>query len=265
MNKEKSTNYFQVPLYFHDYGLQVFTHIEYDIIHYILRNTIGWNKKDFVVSIKTIALMKHYNEKNIIKAINNLIDKTGVFNKIVYREKGSYTKKTKYFISENSVELLNDYVKRNIPPDFFERKKAIENRSIEAEKRLQEGREKLLQKQKELLQPVKDEPPVSVSLTTDNNITEITDEKQEELNYLLEAYQSIINNYDPDECNQDTFKEYKEDTYGCYLYDIPKESDDDKIDIRLSDLIHLTDDTKTIEFYNTLIKNKKMVGTLRPI
>jgi hypothetical protein len=254
-------DFFAIPLCFHDYGLQVFSHIEYDILNYILRNTIGWNRKDFVVSIKTIALMKHYNEKNIIKAINTLIDKTGVFNKIVYREKGSCIKKTKYFISDNSVEILNDYVKRNMPADFEERKKSIENRSIEAEKRLNEGKEKLLKKQQELLQEIKNAPPVYVSLGSVNLYeTEITDEKQEELSNLLEAYQDIINNYDPDDMFNYTFKEYKENAYEIYLGHIPVEKEDDKIDLKLSDLIHLTDDRKTIELYNSLIKCKKMVG-----
>jgi hypothetical protein len=259
-----------VPLYFHDYGLQVFTHIEYDILNYILRNTIGWKddknnyRKDFHASIKTIALMKRYNEKNIIKAINNLIEKTGVFDKVVYREKGSCLKKTKYFITENSVELLNEYVKKNMPADFFERKKAIENRTIEAGKRLSDGKEKLLKRQQELLQSVKDEAPAFISLKTENtDETEITDEKQDELFCLLDAYREIINDFDPDECcdwQYNNFKEYKDGCYESYMGHIPDEKDDGKIDIRLSDLIYLTDDIKTIDFYNTLIKNKRFTG-----
>ncbi|GHV00383.1 hypothetical protein FACS189483_10420 [Spirochaetia bacterium] len=257
MNTKKNEGFFQVPEYFHDYGLQVFTHIEYDLLHYILRNTIGWNRNECIVSIKKIALIKHYSEKNIITTINNLIDKTGVFNKVVYREKGSCIKKTKYFINENSVKLLNDYVEKNIPADFWEREKAIENRSKEAEKRLQEGKEKLLEKQKGLLQALKNDT-ADITETNNQNDTEMTDEKKEHLLYQLDAIKEIINDYDPDECwQQDTFKEYKEYMYQCYLCYVPEETNDDKIDIRISDLINLTNDKKTINFYNTLIKNKR--------
>jgi hypothetical protein len=78
MNVKKGIDYgfFATPLYFYDYGLQVFSHIEYDVLGYILRNTIGFKRLEFDASIKKIALIKHYSEKNIIKAINNLIEKS---------------------------------------------------------------------------------------------------------------------------------------------------------------------------------------------
>jgi hypothetical protein len=259
MKPKKNEGFFQVSLFFHDYGLQVFTHIEYDILHYILRNTIGWGKNECIVSIKMIALIKHYSEKNIIKAINNLIDKTGVFNKIVYREKGSCIKKTKYFISDNSVELLNDYVEKNIPATFLEKKKDIENRSKEAEKRLQEGKEKLLERQQALLQSLENNT-TDTTETNNQNETEMTDEEQERLFYKLNAIQEIINDYGSAECWEDNFKEYKENLYLCHIGYVPDETYDEKIDIKISDLSNLTNDTKTINFYNTLIKNKRMIG-----
>jgi hypothetical protein len=149
MNKENQ--FFKMPMYFFDYGLQCFTHTEYDILQYILRNTIGWSKLDCDMSIKKMALMKHYSERNIIKAVNNLIEKTGVFNKIVYREKGSCIKKTKYIITENSVKLLNEYVRKNIPADFETKLENLKKRNIEAVERLEKGKYDLVEKQKELL------------------------------------------------------------------------------------------------------------------
>ncbi len=106
--EKKDKEFFKFPQYFFDYGLQVFTHTEYDIMAYILRNIIGWNdgRMECVLSIKKIALMRHHSEKNIIKTINNLIKKTNVFSKVVYREKGSCIKQTKYIITENSIKIL---------------------------------------------------------------------------------------------------------------------------------------------------------------
>jgi hypothetical protein len=260
---KKQDGFFQIPEYFHDYGLQVFTHTEYDVLHYILRNTIGWHKLECEISIKTIALMKHYSEKNIIKAINNLIAKTGVFNKVVYREKGSCIKRTKYIITENSVKLLNEYVNKNIPADFEKKKKQIKNRSMEAIERLEKGKQDLLEKQNELLQSVNDD-----FIETDNDY-------ENEINYenkrrLLEAYKEIINDYSPDntqydlidgtEYPLDIFKNYKKFIYDGYLEHNPQENNENMIDIKLSDLIPLTQDNRTINFYNTLIKNKKMIG-----
>jgi hypothetical protein len=249
MNNKKEA-FFKIPEYFHDYGLQCFSHIEYDILHYILRNTIGWNRYEFEVSIKKIALIKHYSEKNIIKAINKLIEKTGVFDKEVYREKGSYIKKTRYFITENSVKVLNEYVRNNIPDDYFEKIEAIKNRKNEAVERLENKKQELIEKQQTLL-PVLE---VATNETTEN------DDDKFNKNYLLGAWKEIINDYDANECREDTFKEYKELVYDGYLGFIPQETDDDTIDIRLSDLMGLTDDSKTIDFYTTLIKRKKMVG-----
>lgn len=257
----------KIPQCFFDYGLQVFSHIEYDIICYILRNTLGWKRLEYDASIKTIALHRHYSEKNIIIAINNLIEKTGVFSKTVYREKGSCIKKTRYFVSENSVKILNDYVIKNIPADYEEKKNRIKNRSLEAENRLNEGKEKFLQKQKELLQSVNTENADAI-METDNETENDTISENKE--YLLEAYREIINDYSPEnfrcviygdtELSLGIFKNWKEYIYDNYLCYIPQETDDEKIDIRLSDLITFTDDKKTIELYNTLIKYKTMKG-----
>jgi hypothetical protein len=195
-----------------------------------------------------IALVKHYNEKNIITAINDLIQKTGIFNKMVYCENG--IKKTKYYIADNSLEVLNTYVKNNMPTAFYEKMEAIKNRTKEAEERLNEGIKNLAEKQKDLLGLSKNE-------IQEDETTETDDDYQ---NYLLGTWKEIINDYDADECRQDTFKEYKEYIYECYLGFIPQETDDDKIDIRLSDLMRFTDDQKTTGFYNTLIEKKKMIG-----
>jgi hypothetical protein len=266
MNNEtdkKKDGFFRMPEYFFDYGLQCFTHTEYDVLSYILRNTIGWNRLECEVSIKKIALMKHYSEKNIIKSINNLIRKTDVFTKLVYRDKGSCIKKTKYIITENSVKILNDYIKRNIPENFNEKLKNLKNRSMEAMERLEQGRKNLFEKQQELLQSVD---------TENNNLeNESTNEKKE---VLLSAFKEIINDYNPDTFMSDVypdgkggyieydlgvFKYWKRHIYDSYITPIPKEIDDEKIDMRLSDMLPFTDDLKTINFYKTLIKNKKMI------
>jgi len=248
-NEGKEKSFFKIPEYFFDYGLQVFTHCEYDILQYIIRNTIGWNKLECELSIKNMALMRHYSEKNIIKSINNLIDKTSVFNKIVYREKGSCIKKTKYIITENSVKILNNYIKKNMPNDFNDKKEKLKARNIEAIERIENEKQKLLENQNKLL-PVND----TENKETDNGI------ENENKKYLLCAIQEIINDYDPNECRYDTFNEWKEFIYDCQLGYVPEETDSDKIDIRLSDLFIFTDDIKTIDFYNTLIENKKMIG-----
>lgn len=251
---EKMNNgFFKMPEYFFDYGLQVFTHTEYDIIQYILRNTIGWNKLECDLSIKNMALMRCYSEKNIIKSIKNLIEKTGVFSKVVYREKGSCIKKTKYIITENSVNILNDYVRQNIPNDFNERKEKLKNRIIEATERIENEKQKLLEKQNILL-PVDDTENNECQNETENGI------KSENKIYLLDAIQEIINDYDKNECRYDTFNEYKKVVFDAHLCYVPIEKDEEKIDIRLSDLLNFTDDNKTINFYNALIKNKKMIG-----
>jgi hypothetical protein len=262
MSKDIDKQFFKVPLYFYDYGLQVFSHIEYDILQYILRNTLGWQKFECEASIKTIALHRHYNEKNIINAINNLIKKTGVFNKIVYREKGSYIKKAKYFITEKSVSILNNYVKKNLPPEYEEKKKKIKNRTIEAEKRFEAMKQELLNKQLELLPQEKE--------YTDNTTSNEAEMNFETLTFQLEAFKEILNNYDKTSnettrcmnrtIHHNIFKEFKEEMYDTYFGKIPIEKDDEKIDIRLYDLIPLTDDTKTKDFYNTLIKNEKFQG-----
>jgi hypothetical protein len=263
---EKDKGFFQIPQPFFDYGLQVFTHIEYDIISYILRNTIGWQKLEFDASIKKIALHRHYSEKNIIIAINNLIEKTGVFSKIVYREKGNCIKKTKYLVSENSIKILNDYVMKNIPDDYEEKKDKIKNRSLEAENRLNEGKEKFLQKQQELLKSIKNE---NKDITEIENTNEIETTDNDKPNYLS-AWQEIINDYNPDngriavygntEKELSIFKNWKEYNYDCHLGYIPQETYDKKIDIKLSDLIPLIDNIKTIDFLKTLIKYKGMKG-----
>jgi hypothetical protein len=248
---KKETAFIKMPEYFFDYGLQVFTHTEYDILEYILRNTIGWHKMECEASIKTMALMRHYSEKNIIMSINNLIAKTNIFNKIVYREKGSCIKKTKYIITENSVKLLNDYIKNNMSADFEAKKEQIKNRSIEAETRLKECREILLKKQQTL------------STKTKNTENVRSNNEYRKSDYLLECWQEIINNFENDEYT--TFAEYKDSQYNYYFENgyfesLPVEKYDDKIDIRLSDLMRFTSDLKTIDFYTTLIENKKTIG-----
>jgi hypothetical protein len=269
MKKITTYQFFAIPLYFYDYGLQVFSHIEYDLLGYILRNTIGFNRLEFEASIKKIALIKHYSEKNIIKAINNLIEKTGVFNKIVFRENGSLLKKTKYYITDNSVNILNDYVKKNMPKEFNEKMENLKNRSMEAEEKLQKGKEELLQRQRELL-PIDDNTAGNDTNKTNNDmaIEETIYYDLEELPYLLKAYQEIINDFDIEVAsimyrerkeNESLFKLWKEDKYDDYGI-TTNETDDEKINIRLSDLILLTDDQKTIGFYESLIKDKKFIG-----
>jgi hypothetical protein len=269
MKKVITYEFFAIPLYFYDYGLQVFSHIEYDLLGYILRNTIGFKRLEFEASIKKISLIKHYSEKNIIKAINNLIEKTGVFNKIVFRENKSLLKKTKYYITDNSVNILNDYVKRNMPKDFNEKMENLKNRSMEAEEKLQKGKEELLQRQKELL-PVDDNTAGNDTNKTNNDIAieEIMNYHLEELPDLLKAYQEIINDFSIEVAsifyrerkeNESLFKLWKEEKYDDYGI-TTKEQDDEKINIQLSDLILLTDDKKTIGFYESLINNKKFVG-----
>jgi hypothetical protein len=204
MKKVISYEFFAIPLYFYDYGLQVFTHIEYDLLGYILRNTIGFKRTEFEASIKKIALIKHYSEKGVIKAINNLIDKTGVFNKMVFREKGSLLKKTKYYITDNSVNILNDFVKRNLPADFLQKLENIKNRSIEAEERLRKGREELLKRQQEIL-------PIDTNSDTHTMAIqeETTNYAVDTLPDLLKAYQEIINYFDT-ETTSITYSERKD-------------------------------------------------------
>jgi hypothetical protein len=268
MKKVITYEFFAIPLYFYDYGLQVFSHIEYDILGYILRNTIGFKRFEFEASIKKIALIKHYSEKNIIKAINNLIEKTGVFNKIVFRENGSLLKKTKYYITENSVNILNDYVKKNMPKEFDKKMENLKKRTMEAEEKLQKGKEELLKRQQELL-PIDDN--IANNDTNNTNISmelETMNYDLEELPDLLKAYQEIINDFSIEtasimyrkrEKDESLFKLWKEGIYDNYGITI-KETDDEKINIQLSDLILLTDDQKTIGFYNSLIENKKFIG-----
>jgi hypothetical protein len=264
MKKVIDYEFFAIPLYFYDYGLQVFTHIEYDLLGYILRNTIGFKRLEFVASIKKIALIKHYSEKNIIKAINNLIEKTGIFNKMIFREKGSLLKKTKYYITDNSVNILNNYVKNNLPNDYLEKMENIKNRSIEAEERLQKGKEELLKRQQELL-------PMDNNNSSNNTMgiqQETTKYDIDTLPYLLKAYQEIINDFNAESAsityserkdNESLFKLWKEEKYDDYCI-TTKETDNEKIDVKLSDLMLLTDDHKTIGFYESLIENKKFAG-----
>jgi hypothetical protein len=269
MKKVITYEFFAIPLYFYDYGLQVFSHIEYDLLGYILRNTIGFKRLEFEASIKKISLIKHYSEKNIIKAINNLIEKTGVFNKIVFRENGSLLKKTKYNITDNRVNILNYYVKKNIPEDFEEKMENLKKRSREAEEKLQKWKEELLQRQMELL-PVDDNTAGNDTNKTNNDmaIEEYMNYDLEELPDLLKAYQEIINDFDSEVAsimyserkeNESLFKLWKEDKYDDYGI-TTKETDDEKINMQLSDLILLTDDQQTIGFYESLIKNKKFIG-----
>jgi hypothetical protein len=269
MKKVITYDFFAIPLYFYDYGLQVFSHIEYDLLGYILRNTIGFKRLEFEASIKKIALIKHYSEKNIIKAINSLIEKTGVFNKIVFRENGSLLKKTKYYITENSVNILNDYVKKNMPKDFNEKMGNLKTRTMEAEEKLQKGKEELLKRQRELL-PIDDNTATNDTNNADNSITieETMNYDLEELPDLLKAYQEIINDFSIDiasiryserEENESLFKLWKMEKYNEYGI-TTKETDDEKINIQLGDLTLLTDDQKTIGFYNSLVENKKFSG-----
>jgi hypothetical protein len=59
--------------------------------------------------------------------------------------------------------------------------------------------------------------------------------------------------------NESLFKLWKEEIYDDYCLTM-NEKDNEKIDIVLSDLIQLTEDSKTIGFYESLIKNKKFIG-----
>jgi len=251
---EKNNGFFKMPEYFFDYGLQVFTHTEYDIIAYILRNIIGWNdgRLECILSIKNIALMRHHSEKNIIKTINNLIKKTNVFSKVVYREKGSCIKKTKYIITNDSIKILNDYIKKNIPTDFETKKENLKNRTILAIEKIEKEKQSLIEKQKVILDSIKENERKKLEPKPTMNDYDFTE--------LINAWHEILDDYYPDECRYDTFKEYKEYIYDAYFWSIPEEKYDDKIDIKLSVLISFTEDFKTIDFLNTLIKNKKMVG-----
>jgi hypothetical protein len=255
-NKKNNNGYFKIPEYFFDYGLQVFTHTEYDILAYILRNIIGWNdgRIECELSIKNMALMRHYSEKNIIKAIKNLIEKTNVFSKVVYREKGSCIKKTKYIITENSVNILNDYVRKNIPTDFETKKENLKNRSLEAIERIEQEKQSLTEKQQHIIDLIKENE------TIENSNVSTTSNEDIYSDYLLECWQATINTFGLDKWDDSSFKEHKEFHYKRFFDCIPKETNDEKIDIRLSDLIRFTTDLKTIDFLNTLIKNKKMVG-----
>jgi hypothetical protein len=194
-----------------------------------------------------------------------LIEKTGVFNKIVFRENGSLLKKTKYYITGNSVNILNDYVKKNMPKDFNEKMGNLKTRTMEAEEKLQKGKEELLKRQRELL-PIDDND----TNNADNSITieETMNYDLEELPNLLKAYQEIINGFSIEtasimyrkrEKDESLFKLWKMEKYNEYGI-TTKETDDEKINIQLGDLMLLTDDQKTIGFYNSLIENKKFSG-----
>jgi hypothetical protein len=187
----------------------------------------------------------------------------------VFRENGSLLKKTKYYITDNSVNILNDYVKKNMPKEFNEKMENLKKRSMEAEEKLQKGKEELLQRQMELL-PVDDNTATNDTNKTNNDIAieEIMSYDLEELPNLLKAYQEIINDFDIEVAsimyserkeNESLFKLWKEEKYDDYGI-ATKEKDDEKINIQLSDLIFLTDDQKTRGFYNALIKNEKFIG-----
>ena len=265
-NEEKNKGFFKMPEYFFDYGLQVFTHTEYDIISYILRNIIGWNdgRMECILSIKKIALMRHHSEKNIIKTINNLIIKTNVFSKVVYREKGSCIKQTKYIITENSVKILNDYIKNNIPPEFEIKKENLKNRSSLAIERIEQEKQSLIEKQKVILDSIKENETTENESTINEPIENETEStisyKEYYSGYLLDCWQEIINTFGLEEWDNSSFKEHKEYHYKSILQYIPDEKFDEKIDIQLSDLIKFTTNLKIIDFFNTLIKNKKTIG-----
>jgi hypothetical protein len=248
--KKKEEGFFRFPECFFDYGLQCFTHTEYDILAYILRNTIGWHKYECELSIKNMALMRHYSEKNIIKAVNNLVKKTNVFSKVVYREKGSCIKKTKYIITKNSVNILNDYIKNNIPPDFETKKENLKNRSLEAMDRIEQERQSLMEKHQQMIGLSKENEAVE-----NDNIPDTDDVINYESLFLV--WDEIINSEDSYEVIFATFKEYKDKVYEYHLGYVPKEKYDNKIDIKLSDLLRFTTNSKTIDLFTNLINNYK--------
>jgi hypothetical protein len=208
--------------------------------------------------------MRHHSEKNIIKTINNLIKKTNVFSKVVYREKGSCIKQTKYIITENSIKILNDYIKNNMPPDFETKKENLKNRSLLAVERIEQEKQSLIEKQKVILDSIKENE------TTENeSIINEPIENETESNisykdlysgYLLECWQEIIYSFREEEWDNTTFKEHKEYYYKRFLDYIPEEKFEEKIDVKLSDLLKFTDNLKTKDFFTTLIKNKKTIG-----
>jgi hypothetical protein len=187
----------------------------------------------------------------------------------VFRENGSLLKKTKYYITDNSVNILNDYVKKNMPKEFNEKMENLKKRSREAEEKLQKGKEELLQRQRELL-PIEDDDATNDTNKTNNDMAleEIMNYDLEELPNLLKAYQEIINDFDSEVAsimyserkeNESLFKLWKEEKYDDYGI-ITKEKNDEKINIQLSDLTFLTDDQKTKGFYNSLIENERFIG-----
>jgi hypothetical protein len=218
-NEEREKMFFSFSEYFFDYGLQVFTHTEYDIMAYILRNIKGWNdeRTECILSIKKIALMRHHSEKNIIKTINNLIKKTNVFSKIVYREKGSCIKQTKYIITENSIKILNDYIEKNIPSDFETKKENLKNRSSLAVERIEQEKQSLIEKQQVILDSIKENETIEEKPI--ENETELTIDNDDYRNSpeLLNAWYEIINDFNPDDCGFATFKQYKENLYDFYF------------------------------------------------
>ena len=111
----------------------------------------------------------------------------------------------------------------------------------------------MLKKQEALLQPSK----------TENADTIENDNKYRKSEYRLEVWQVILNNFDIQEGY--SFKEYKDFQYNHYFENgyfesRPIEKYDDKMDIRLSDLMRFTSDLKMIDLYTTLIENKKTIG-----
>jgi len=254
-SEKRKESFFAIPEYFFDYGLQCFTHIEYDILAYILRNIIGWKdgRKECDLSIKNMALMRHWSEKSIIKAVNNLKEKTKVFSKVIYRDKGSCIKKTKYIITDDSVKILNDYIKKNMPIDFDEKKEKLKNRSVLAMERIENEKQSLNEKQQEILKAKSIENEMK-----NQNETDFKNDDYRKSNDLLSAWLEIINAgyFETDE----DFINHKKRLYNLYFDYVPEEKQEEKIDVRLSDLKRFTDNLKTMDVFNTLIKNGKMIG-----